>query len=156
MYHLRKLYQDFNSSDLDAVRIVSLFTSMPNIKYQECVSPSQVKNYVNRMEKEGVARVKMLSIVTGFYLIFWGPLFIVTVWNWNWSWAQAKDSIAHEVSLHISYCHSIVTPLLYLVLHPGLRRAAPDMTCCSQSGTQTRQQDGSTGKQHSQGSTENR
>ena len=56
-----------------------------------------MKHYVNRMEKEGVARVKMLSIVTGSYLIFWGPLFIVTVWNWNWSWAQAKNSIAHEI-----------------------------------------------------------
>ena len=139
---------------------------------KECLSPNQLKNYVSRMEKEGVARVKMLSIVTGSYLIFWGPLFIVTVWNWNWSWAQAKNSIAHEVggnnfifpcspfsiqvSLHISYCHSIVTPLLYLVLHPGLRRAAQVMACCRPSGTQTRQQDGSTGEQHSQGSTENR
>ena len=59
-----------------------------------------MKNYINRMEKEGVARVKMLSIITGSYLIFWGPLFIVTVWNWNWSWVQAKNSIAHEVGRH--------------------------------------------------------
>ena len=36
-----------------------------------------------------------------------------------------------QVSLHISFCHSMVTPLLYLVLHPGLRRAAQDIFCCS-------------------------
>ena len=37
-----------------------------------------------------------------------------------------------QVSLHISFCHSMVTPLLYLVLHPGLRRAAQDMFCCNE------------------------
>ena len=49
------------------------------------------------MEEEGIAKVKMQSIITGSYLIFWGPLFIVTVWNWSWSWVQAKNSLAHEV-----------------------------------------------------------
>jgi hypothetical protein len=34
MYHLRKLYQDFTSSDLEAVRIISLFTSLPNLQYK--------------------------------------------------------------------------------------------------------------------------
>ena len=34
MYHLRKLYQDFTSPDLEAVRIMSLFASLPSIKYQ--------------------------------------------------------------------------------------------------------------------------
>ena len=34
MYHLRKLYKDFTSSDLKAVRLVSLFTTLPNIKHQ--------------------------------------------------------------------------------------------------------------------------
>ena len=95
------------------------------------MSPSQVKTYVALVEEEGIARVKMLSIITGSYFIFWGPLFIVTVWNWSWSWVQAKNSIAHEVALHISFCHSMVTPLLYLVLHPGLRRAAQEIFCCS-------------------------
>ena len=61
------------------------------------MSPSQVRNYVTRVEEEGIAKVKMLSIITGSYFIFWGPLFIVTVWNWSWSWVQAKNSIAHEV-----------------------------------------------------------
>ena len=61
------------------------------------MSPSQVKNYISRVEEEGIAKVKMLTIITASYLIFWGPLYLVTVWNWGWSWVQAKHSIAHEV-----------------------------------------------------------
>ena len=34
MYHLRKLYHDFTSPDLEAVRIMSLFASLPSLKYQ--------------------------------------------------------------------------------------------------------------------------
>ena len=65
---------------------------------QEHVSPTQVRSYVSRVEEEGMARVKMLSILTSSYLIFWGPLYLVTVWHWSWSWVQAKYSIAHEVA----------------------------------------------------------
>ena len=42
-------------------------------------------------------KVRMLSIITGSYLIFWGPLFVVTVWHWSWGWEEAKKSLAHEV-----------------------------------------------------------
>ena len=34
MYHLRKLYQDFTSADLEAFRVVSLFNSLPNMMLQ--------------------------------------------------------------------------------------------------------------------------
>ena len=34
MYHLRKLYQDFTSPDLEASRMMSLFTSLPNLHSQ--------------------------------------------------------------------------------------------------------------------------
>ena len=61
------------------------------------MSPGQVKNYISRVEEEGIAKVKMLTIITASYLIFWGPLYLVTVWNWGWSWVEAKNSIAHEV-----------------------------------------------------------
>ena len=44
-----------------------------------------------------MAKVKMLTIITASYLIFWGPLYLVTVWNWGWRWVEAKNSIAHEV-----------------------------------------------------------
>ena len=43
-------------------------------------------------------KVRMLSIITGSYLIFWGPLFVVTVWHWSWGWEEAKKSLAHEVA----------------------------------------------------------
>ena len=56
-----------------------------------------MKNYISRVEEEGIAKVKMLTIITASYLIFWGPLYLVTVWNWGWSWVEAKNSIAHEV-----------------------------------------------------------
>ena len=61
------------------------------------MSPGHVKNYISRVEEEGIAKVKMLTIITASYLIFWGPLYLVTVWNWGWSWVEAKNSIAHEV-----------------------------------------------------------
>ena len=44
----------------------------------------------------------MLSIITGSYLIFWGPLFVVTVWHWSWGWEEAKKSLAHEVDLGVA------------------------------------------------------
>ena len=34
MYHLHKLYKDFTSPDLEAVRIMLLFTSLPNLQFQ--------------------------------------------------------------------------------------------------------------------------
>ena len=34
MYHLRKLYQDFTSPDMEAKRIMSLFTSLPTLQCQ--------------------------------------------------------------------------------------------------------------------------
>ena len=37
----------------------------------------QVRHYLERINREGVARVKMFFIVTIAYLLFWGPLFLV-------------------------------------------------------------------------------
>jgi hypothetical protein len=36
-----------------------------------------------------------------------------------------------QVSLHVSFIHSFVNPLLFLVLHKTARSAALDMICCS-------------------------
>ena len=49
------------------------------------------------MEQEGVTRVKMFLVITVAYLIFWGPLFLVTLVNWSWEWKDAKKSMSHEV-----------------------------------------------------------
>ena len=128
VYHLRKLHQDLTCPHIEAARISSLMNSQvyfifefirlcglnvvkPNFfpAFQEVLSPLMMKGYLNRLEKECISRVKMLSIVTISYLFFWGPLFAVTVWNWDWNWAQAKNSITHEVKsfFPILYCQHI-------------------------------------------------
>ena len=37
------------------------------------------------------------TVITTAYLIFWGPLFAVTLINWDWNYEDAKESTAHEV-----------------------------------------------------------
>lgn len=39
----------------------------------------KMRNYLRRMEREGVQRVKMFLVITAAYVIFWGPLFFVTL-----------------------------------------------------------------------------
>ena len=41
----------------------------------------------------------MFIVITMAYLIFWGPLFVVTLANYTDDWKAAKKSMAHEVSL---------------------------------------------------------
>ena len=52
---------------------------------------------LGRVRREGVARVRMLTILTASFLVFWTPLFLVTLTSWGWSWKQDQSSIAHEV-----------------------------------------------------------
>ena len=40
----------------------------------------------------------MFIVITMAYLIFWGPLFIVTLANYSDDWKAAKKSMAHEVA----------------------------------------------------------
>ena len=129
---------------MEAVRIAGLFTTMINLHSSSSDSKgtvppsSNIKEYIARMEQEGVARVKMFLVITVAYLIFWGPLFLVTLVNWSWEWKDAKKSMSHEVikrlrkteknyknpfqvSLHVAFVHSFVNPLLFVVLHKGCR-----------------------------------
>jgi hypothetical protein len=39
----------------------------------------RMRNYLRRMEREGVQRVKMFLVITAAYVLFWGPLFLVTL-----------------------------------------------------------------------------
>ena len=43
----------------------------------------------------------MFIVITMAYLIFWGPLFIVTLANYTDDWKAAKKSMAHEVDYPI-------------------------------------------------------
>lgn len=38
-----------------------------------------MRDYLRRMEKDGVQRVKMFLVITAAYVLFWGPLFFVTL-----------------------------------------------------------------------------
>ena len=98
---MRRLYKDFTSKNVEAVRIAGLFTTMINLHTSEKGSAppsSNIKEYIRRMEQEGVVRVKMFLVITVAYLIFWGPLFLVTLVNWSWEWKDAKKSMSHEVT----------------------------------------------------------
>ena len=68
-----------------------------NLQKGSMPPPDRIGHYIQRMEKEGVTRVKMFFVITVAYLIFWGPLFLVTLLNWDWDWVDAKKSWAHDV-----------------------------------------------------------
>ena len=66
------------------------------------MSPSkfqQMESYMIEFEEEGIKHVKMFVIITLAYIIFWGPLFLVTLINISLDWKDAKSSVSHEVSL---------------------------------------------------------
>ena len=67
---------------------------------------------IGRARREGVARVRMLTILTASFLVFWSPLFLVTLASWGGSWEQDQSSIAHEV-ITLDYIDATLT-LLYL------------------------------------------
>lgn len=54
----------------------------------------QLNSYITRMEREGVERVKMFVVVIVAYMVFWGPLFLVTLMTP----AVDKPGLSHEVS----------------------------------------------------------
>ncbi|KAJ8936235.1 hypothetical protein NQ318_010651 [Aromia moschata] len=41
----------------------------------------RMREYLRRMERDGVQRVKMFLVITAAYVLFWGPLFFVTLVN---------------------------------------------------------------------------
>ena len=103
MYHLHKLYKDSTISSLDSLRINRMYSSNGCPADSQdiiVISPSKglkVEHQMMILEEEGINQVKMFVIITLAYLIFWGPLFVVTVWHWSWGWEEAKKSLAHEV-----------------------------------------------------------
>ncbi|XP_068202505.1 uncharacterized protein [Palaemon carinicauda] len=132
IFHLYKLYRDLSNSSLEAVRIASLVTTMISVTQPTNSDPEarehrQVNSYISRMEKEGVERVKMFVVVTVAYVVFWGPLFLVTLLTPS----GGKTGLSHEVTLHVAYVHAFVNPALFLALHKGLRRAVTDIMCCN-------------------------
>ena len=62
------------------------------------MSSGEVEAISRQVQREGLARVRILSILSTSYIIFWSPLFAVTLFSWSWSWEYAKHSTAHVVS----------------------------------------------------------
>jgi len=107
------------------------------------ISPSKGLKVARQMmilEEEGINQVKMFVIITLAYLIFWGPLFVVTLANISVDWKEVKSSVSHEVSLHVSFVHAIINPLLFLLLHKDLRASFIDMICCQLTNYQEKEE----------------
>jgi len=139
IFHLRKLYKDLTKTNIEALRVHRLFSLAG--KYEKQYQPGlggggdedisihisqpqsvKIERYIHHLETEGITRVKMYIVITTAYLIFWAPLFLVTLVNSTSDWKKAKNSLAHEVSLHICFIHAFVNPLLFLVLNKDLRQ----------------------------------
>ncbi|XP_016838106.1 uncharacterized protein LOC107980715 [Nasonia vitripennis] len=85
----------------------------------------KMRNYLRRIERDGVQRVKMFLVITAAYVIFWGPLFFVTLVHHP----AIGNTTGYEVTLHIAYVHAFVNPTLFLTLHRGLRQGMTDVCC---------------------------
>ncbi|XP_045472527.1 uncharacterized protein LOC123679149 isoform X2 [Harmonia axyridis] len=138
LFHLKKLHKDLTKANVEAVRVAGLVTTLVNVTGGgPCMNATgdratgaleesrKMREYLNRMERDGVQRVKMFLIITAAYVLFWGPLFFVTLVNHP----IVGNPLGHEITLHISYLHAIVNPTLFMVLHRGLRRATLDLCC---------------------------
>lgn len=79
--HLKKLYKDIVKSNLEAVRLASLVTTMIPTVQSEAGERDQrhLHGYIQRLEQEGLQRVKMFVVILIAYIVFWGPLFTVTL-----------------------------------------------------------------------------
>nr|XP_023027579.1 uncharacterized protein LOC111515599 [Leptinotarsa decemlineata] len=137
-----KVYQDFLQSDATEDELLADITNCDSYKrkfialklqYEEIFRKAsgaleehrRMREYLRMMERDGVQRVKMFLVITAAYILFWGPLFFVTLVNHP----IVGSPLGHEITLHISYVHAIVNPTLFLVLHRGLRRATLDFCC---------------------------
>ncbi|GFR07332.1 g_PROTEIN_RECEP_F1_2 domain-containing protein [Trichonephila clavata] len=131
--HLRKLYRDLTRSNLEAVRIAGLVTTMISVRSDphdsSCNESQQIQSYIHRLEQEGIRRVKSFAIILAAYILFWGPLFTLTLIQPG----RPGYAITYEITLHVAFVHAFVNPTLLLMLHRDLRNVAADFPCCGSS-----------------------
>ncbi|XP_047515976.1 uncharacterized protein LOC125056741 isoform X5 [Pieris napi] len=89
----------------------------------------RLRGYLARVEREGVRRVRMFLVITAAYVLFWGPLFIITLLHHPSLTSHVAYELYFQITLHISYVHAAVNPLLFIALHRALRRAALQLCC---------------------------
>ena len=56
-----------------------------------------VSYLAGRLGRDGASKVRVFLVISFTYILFWGPLFAVTLINWGWEWKDAKKSLSHEV-----------------------------------------------------------
>ncbi|XP_054163721.1 uncharacterized protein LOC128961500 [Oppia nitens] len=146
--HLRKLYKDIVKSNLEAIHVSSLVTTMMTVQTdREQDDQRNFYNYVQRLENEGISRVKMFVIILIAYLLFWGPLYIITITQ-----PGLETSLTYEICLHVALTHCIVNPILFMVYSRGNSDSDPNnqesdrqgccckcmaYVCCSNADTPT-------------------
>ncbi|CAG9115636.1 unnamed protein product [Plutella xylostella] len=158
LFHLKKLHRDLTKANVEAVRVAGLVTTLVSMAGDrrmdalpnsigprtvdgqldgQCRSSAnlplgggrRLRGYLARMEREGVRRVRMFVVITTAYILFWGPLFLVTLFHHPSLTSHIAYEMYFQISLHISYVHAAVNPLLFLALHRALRRAALQLCC---------------------------
>ena len=107
---LHRLHKEFSHKNVKVKHCHCSFICWVKT-YKECIlQVSSVKSGYNsdgrarlvsylasRVGKEGASKVRIFFAISFSYILFWGPLFTVTLVNWNWEWKDAKNSLSHEV-----------------------------------------------------------
>ncbi|XP_048485203.1 uncharacterized protein LOC105380181 isoform X2 [Plutella xylostella] len=124
LFHLKKLHRDLTKT-VDG-QLDGQCRSSANLPLG---GGRRLRGYLARMEREGVRRVRMFVVITTAYILFWGPLFLVTLFHHPSLTSHIAYEMYFQISLHISYVHAAVNPLLFLALHRALRRAALQLCC---------------------------
>ncbi|XP_077485798.1 uncharacterized protein LOC144096791 [Amblyomma americanum] len=103
--HLRRLHRDLCRSKVEAARVASLVTAM----MVSAPGDRTMQDYVERQERWGLRRLRAFGLLLAAYMLFWGPLFVVTL-------VQPKAPLPHQVAMHVAFVHATVNPALLLVL----------------------------------------
>jgi len=124
---LHRLHKEFSHKNVKVSSVKSGYSSDGRARL--------VSYLASRVGKEGASKVRIFFAISFSYILFWGPLFTVTLVNWNWEWKDAKNSLSHEVTLHIAFVHSFVNPLLFIILHRNTRDATCNLLMCHSMAT---------------------
>ncbi|KAL0267008.1 UNVERIFIED_CONTAM: hypothetical protein PYX00_009397 [Menopon gallinae] len=142
-FHLYKLYRDLTKANVEAVRVAGLVTTLVSVTSganrrngnengtdaetgrTATEEHRRMQRYLRRVEKEGVQRVKMFLVITAAYVLFWSPLFFVTLAHHP----EIASPVAYEITLHVACIHAFINPTLFMALHKGLRQAVLDVCC---------------------------